>query len=108
MALVRRGWMLWLPTPQAVVLSVWMGVLVCLWPISARSWCIGTASFALMYSAPSLALAALDMMALSILEMLRTAPLLGESLTLVEQKKMTADSAACVSFTEVQCVTVNG
>jgi hypothetical protein len=86
-ALVRRGWMLWLTTPQAVVLSVWMGVLGCLWPISARSWHIETASFALIYSAPSSALAALDMTALSILKMLRTAPLLGESLTLEEQKK---------------------
>ena len=86
-ALVRRGWMLWLTTPQAVVLSVWMGGLGCLWPISARSWRIGTTSFALMYSAPSSALAALDMMALSILEMLRTAPFLGGSLTSEEQKK---------------------
>ena len=86
-ALVRCGWMLWLTTPQAVALSVWMGVLGCLWPISPRSWRIGTASFVLIYSAPSSALAALDMMALSILEMLRMAPLLGGSLTLEEQKK---------------------
>ena len=40
-----------------------------------------------MYSAPSLALAALDMMALSILEMLRMAPLLGGSSTSLEQMK---------------------
>ena len=88
-ALVRRGWILWLttPQPQAVVLSVWMGVLGCLWPISVRSWRIGTASFALMYSAPSSASAALDMTALSILEMSRMAPLLGGSLTSEEQKK---------------------
>ena len=46
-----------------------------------------TALLALMYSAPSLALAALDMTALSILEMLRTALLLGGSLTLLEQIK---------------------
>jgi hypothetical protein len=41
-----------------------------------------------MYSDPSLALAALDMTALSILKMLRTAPLLGGLLMLMEQKKM--------------------
>ena len=86
-ALVHRGWMLWLTTPQAVVLSVWMGVLGCLWPISAMSWRIGTALFALIYSAPSSALAALDTTTLSILEMLRTAPLLGGPLTSEEQKK---------------------
>ena len=39
------------------------------------------------YSAPRSALAALDMTALSILEMLRMAPLLGGSLTSLEQKK---------------------
>ncbi len=87
MALVRCGWMLLLTTPNEVVLSVWMGVLGCLWPISVRSWRTGTASHALMYSAPSLALDALDVTALSILEMLRMAPLLGGLLTLVEQKK---------------------
>jgi hypothetical protein len=86
MALVHCGWMLLLMTPNAVVLSVWMGVLGCLWPISVRSWRIGTASHALMYSAPSLALAALDMTALRILKMLRMAPLLGGLSTLVEQK----------------------
>jgi hypothetical protein len=87
MALVCHDWMLLLMTPNAVVLSVWMGVLGCFWPISVRSWRIGTASHALMYSAPSLASAALDMTALSILEMLRTTPLLGGLSTLVEQKK---------------------
>jgi hypothetical protein len=87
MALVYRGWMLLLTTPNAVVLSVWMGVLGCLWPISVRSWCIGTASHALMYSALSSASAALDMTALNILVMLRMAPLLGGLSTLVEQKK---------------------
>ena len=68
-------------------IAVCMRVLGCLWPISARSWHIGTALFMLMYSAPSSALAALDMTALSILEILRMAPLLGGSLTSEEQKK---------------------
>jgi hypothetical protein len=48
---------------------------------------MGIASQAFMYSVPSLALAALDMTALSILEMLSMAPLLGGSSTLDEQKK---------------------
>ncbi len=48
---------------------------------------MGIASRAFMYSAPSSASAALDMTALSILEMLSTAPLLGGSSTLDEQKK---------------------
>jgi hypothetical protein len=97
-----------LMTPNAVVLSVWMGVLGCLWPISVRSWRIGAASHALMYSAPSLASAALDMAALSILEMLRTAPLLGGLSTLVGQIKMAAGLAACVGFAEVGCIAVHG
>ena len=63
-------------TPKAVLLSVLMGVLCCLWPISLRSWCIGTALQALIYSAPSSALAALDMMAFRILETLCMVPLL--------------------------------
>ncbi len=48
---------------------------------------MGIASRAFMYSAPSLASAALDMTTLSILEMLSTAPLLGGSSMLDEQKK---------------------
>ena len=48
---------------------------------------MGIASRAFMYSAPSLASAALDMTAFSILEMLSTAPLSGQSSTLDEQKK---------------------
>jgi hypothetical protein len=47
-ALVHRGWMLLLTTPCAVLLSVWMGVGSCLWPISLNSSHIGIASRALM------------------------------------------------------------
>jgi hypothetical protein len=86
-ALVQRGWMLLVTTPRAVLLSVWMGMGGCLCPISSRRCRMGIASRAFMYSAPSSALAALDMTALSILEMLSTAPLLGGSSTLAEQKK---------------------
>ncbi len=73
-ALVRHGWMLLVMTPWAVLLSVWMGMGGCLCPISSRRSCMGIASRAFMYSAPSLALAALDMTALSILDIMSTAP----------------------------------
>ncbi len=86
-ALVHCGWMLLVTTPCAVLLSVWMGVGCCLWPISSSNNCMGIASHALMYRAPSSALAALDMMALRILDMLRMVPLSGGSLTFDEQKK---------------------
>jgi hypothetical protein len=76
MAFVCCGRMLLLRTPNAVLLSVSMGVLGCLWPNSLRSWCIDTALQALMYNAPSSALAAPDMTAFRILETLCTAPLL--------------------------------
>ncbi len=68
---------------------------------------MGIASRAFMYSAPSLALAALDMTALSILEMLSTAPLLGGSSTLDEQKKVAARSASCCGFTEVRSIAMD-
>ncbi len=84
MAFVHRGWMLLLTTLKAVLMSVWIGVLGCLWPISLSSWRIGIALLALMYSAPSSASAALDMMAFRILEMLRIALLFGGSLVLLE------------------------
>ncbi len=74
--------MLLLMTSNAVLMSVSMGVLGCLWLISSRSWCIGTALRALMYSAPIL-----DMMAFRILETLCMAPLLRGFSESLEQKK---------------------
>ena len=73
--------MLLVTTPCAVLLSVWIAVGGCLWPNSLRRCRMGIASWALMYSAPSSASAALDMTAVSIFEMLSTAPLSGGSLT---------------------------
>ena len=86
-ALVRRGWMLFVTTPNAVLLSVCIGVGGCLCPISSSSCLIATASHALMYRAPSSASAALDMTVLIILDMFNTAPLFGGSLTLDDMKK---------------------
>jgi hypothetical protein len=87
MAFVHCGWMLLSMTPNAVLLSVSMGVLGCLWPILLRSWLIGMALWVLMYSAPSSALAVLDMMAFRILETLCMGPLLHGFLESLEQKK---------------------
>jgi hypothetical protein len=87
MAFVRHGWILLLTTPNAVLLSVLMGVLGCLWPILLKSWCIGMAFQALIYSALSSALAALDTMAFRILETLCTVPLLRGFLESLKQKK---------------------
>ncbi len=87
MAFVRRNGMLMVTTPNAVLLSVLMGVLGCLWPISLRSWRIGMAVQVLIYSAPSSALAALDMTAFRILETLCMVPLLHGFSESLEQKK---------------------
>ena len=87
MAIVRCNWILLVTTPNAVLLSVLMRVLGCLLPIFLRSWRIGTALQALIYSAPSSALAVLDMMAFRILETLCMGPLLHGFLESLEQKK---------------------
>ncbi len=63
--------------PFAVELSVWMGVRGCRCPSSSRVFRIGTAVLAFKNRAPSLAWAADDMTFLTIVDMLRTAPLLG-------------------------------
>jgi hypothetical protein len=86
-AFVRCTWMLLLTTPNAVLLSVLMEVLGCLWPILSRSWHIGTALWALIHSAPSSALAALDMTAFRILETLCTAWLFHGFLESLEHKQ---------------------
>ena len=86
-ALVRFGWTLLLTTPSAVELSVWIGVGGCLWPISLRMARMYTASRAMMYKAPSLALAADDITFLMIWAMLRTAPLFCGIAALFDRKK---------------------
>jgi hypothetical protein len=76
-ALVQHGWMLLVMMPRAVLLSVWMGVGGCLCPISLRRCRMGIASRKFMYSAPSLALAALDMTALGIFGDVEHGPIVG-------------------------------
>ena len=60
---------------------------VCLCPILSSSCLIGTASQALMYKAPNLASAVLDITVLRIVDAFSTALLLGGSSTLLDQKK---------------------
>ena len=74
-------------TPSAVVLSTWIGVGGCGCPILISMCHIGTASQALMYSAPSSASAADDITAFMIYDTASTTPLLaGNSSSLVQKK----------------------
>ena len=57
---VAFGVIMLVRTPCAVELSVWIGVRGCGWPISLRVVLTGTANFALMNIAPSLASATDD------------------------------------------------
>ena len=88
MGLVRFGWIVLFTTPHAVELSTWIGVGGCLCPNSSSRCRIGTASRALMYSAPSSASAADDMTALMIWETVNTAPLFGGSSLSSKQKNV--------------------
>ena len=79
--------MLLLTMPSAVVLSVYIGVGGCLCPISSSVVLAGTAFLQLMKSAHSSASAADDMTALTILDIVVTAPLFGGSSVLSVMKK---------------------
>jgi hypothetical protein len=70
------GWMLEVTTPSAVLLLVCVGLGGWGCPISLSEFCIRTASCALMYNAPSSALAAQDVTALKSCAILSTVPLL--------------------------------
>ena len=69
--------MLLVTTPSAVVLSFFIGVGGCSWPIVSNAWRAGIASLQLMKRAPNSASAAEYMTAFMICEMLRTDPLFG-------------------------------
>ena len=87
MAFILLGWMFLLATPTAVLLSICIGVLGCLCPISCSVFLQGTASRALINIAPSSAFAADDMTALMIWAVLSTAPLLAGSPSFSVRKK---------------------
>ncbi len=69
-----------------------------MWPISVRSWRIGTASCALMYNAPSSASVAEDITALMSLVMLRIAPLLCGFVTSDDMKKIASGTTSGFVF----------
>ncbi len=77
----------WLTTPNAVVLSVCIGVGGCLCPRNSKTCLVGTASWQLMNNAPTSASAAEDSTALIVCEMVITAPLLSGGLALLDMKK---------------------
>ena len=77
----------WLTTPNAVVLSVCIGVGGCLCPRNSKTCLAGTASRQLMNNAPTSASAAEDSTALIICEMVITAPLLSGVSALLDMKK---------------------
>ena len=74
-AFVRFGCIVCFTTPNAVELSICIGVGGCLCPISSSRCRIGTASRELIYSAPSSASAADDITAFIICATVNTAPL---------------------------------
>ena len=75
-------------TPRAVVLSVCIGVEVCLCPIISNAWRAWIASRKLMNRAPRSASAAEDMTVLMILEILMTSPLFDGMAASSDMKKM--------------------
>ena len=75
--LVACGWRFFITNPRAVVLSVWMGVGGCGWPISSAVVRAGIAWREFMYRAPISASAADDMTALMIWAIFNMAPLSG-------------------------------
>ena len=65
-AFVCFGYIVFVTTPSAVELLIWIGVGGCGWPISLRRCLCSIAARELIYSAPSSASAADDMTALMI------------------------------------------
>ncbi len=86
-AFVCLGWILWLITPSAVKLLVWIGVRGCRWPILVTICRKYAASFAFKYSVPNSASAANYITALITVAMVRIAPLLGGNLSLLDREK---------------------
>ena len=87
MDLVALGLRFFVTKPKAVVLSVWVGVAGCLWPISSSSRLAGMACLVLTNKAP-ISESAADVMTLRIiLAMFRTAPLFFGNFSLFDMKK---------------------
>jgi hypothetical protein len=86
-AFVCLGWILLFITPSAVVLSVWIGVRGCGWPILVSICQRYTASFAFKNNAPNSASAAKDYTAFMIVAFVMIPLLLGGSWSLFDRKK---------------------
>jgi hypothetical protein len=97
---------LWLITPPAVKLLVWIGVHGCGWPILVSICLKYATSFAFKYRAPSSASAAYDITALMIVAMVRIAPLLGGNSSSLDRKKCPPLSAQQFLFVAVSCIIV--
>ena len=85
-AFVRLSLILWLFTPSAIELLVWIGVCGCGWPISASICHKYAAYFAFKYRAPSYASAADDITVLIIIATVRIGPLLEGHSSLLDRK----------------------
>ncbi len=86
-AFVRLGCILPLHTASTAALSVCNGVKGCLWPISANTILIYTASRAMMYNAANSASVADVMTCLMMCAIMSTAPLLAGIVASLERKK---------------------
>ena len=73
--LVAFGWIVFVTNPNTVVLSVWIGVGGCLWPISSTVVIAGISCHELIYSAPISASSAEVITFFMICAMVNTAPL---------------------------------
>ena len=98
--------MLFISTPNDVVLLVCIGVGGCVCPISSRVWHAVIPSRQLMKRAPSSASTADDMTAFIMCSTVRTAPLFGGSAELLDMEKCPPYSASCFGLRKVQGVTM--
>ena len=85
--LVDFGWRFFVTNLNYVVLSVWIGVGGCLWPISSTFFCAGTACRELIYITTISASAAEVITFFMICAMFKTAPLFSGFSALFDMKK---------------------
>ncbi len=105
---VRFGWRILLfITPSAIVLSVWIGVRGCGWPILVSICRRYLPSFAFKNSAPSSASATDDMTTFMMVTFVMMAPLLGGVLVVVREGKMASRSASGVLLVVIARVAVD-
>ena len=89
--LVAFGWSFFVENNSAVVLSVWIGVGGCLWPISSTFVSPSISYRELIYSAPISASSAEVITFFMICAMVKTAPLFSGFAALFDMKKFPPD-----------------